>query len=152
MTATQAVLIKGGPVGFVRVIDENTLAFPDYNGNGMFLSIGNISQNNRVGLSFIDFENPRRLRVHGRAFVYEEDELLNEFAGAQLIVRVTISEMFINCPRYIHRYQRIEDSVFTPVKGKESLIPDWKYLPEVQDVLPDKDKQKIKRFKKSPDK
>lgn len=130
---------KGGPVGFVRVIDDNTVAFPDYDGNGMFLSTGNLGLNNQVGMLFIDFENPQRLRLHGIATVYKEDELLHEFEGAQLIVRIQITEMFINCPRYIHRYKKIEDSKYTPECGKEPPVPDWKLLDSVQDVLPRKD-------------
>ena len=135
---------KGGPAGFVRVVDDNTIVFPDYDGNGMFLSIGNITLNNQVGILFIDFENLKRLRVHGVAEVYEDDEMLSEFEGAQLIIRVKIMEMFINCPRYIHRFKKIEDSEFTPIYGKESPIPDWKRLDEVQDVLPERDKERIK--------
>ncbi|HDY86114.1 hypothetical protein LCGC14_1247400 [marine sediment metagenome] len=133
---------KGGPVGFVRVIDEHTIAFPDYDGNGMFLSIGNMSLSHKVGMLFIDFENPQRLRLHGIAHVYEEDELLSEFAGAQLIIRVTIDQMFINCPRYIHHYKKIEESMFTPEKGISAPIPDWKNLEAIQDVLPEKNKRK----------
>ena len=58
---------KGGRPGFVRVIDPDTLAFPSYDGNGMFKSLGNVLVNPQVGLLFIDFESPKRLRVNGRA-------------------------------------------------------------------------------------
>lgn len=134
---------KGGPVGFVKVVAEDTIAFPDYDGNGMFLSIGNISTNKEVGILFIDFENPQRLRLHGVASVHEKDPLLDEFAGAQLIVRIKITSMFINCPRYIHRYNKLSDSRFTPKNGEEAPVPEWKYLDEVQDVLPEKDKNQL---------
>src|SRR6266436_3003546 len=94
---------KGGMPGFVRVLNSNTLAFPDYDGNGMFKSMGNILVNPHVGLLFVDFEQPRRLRVNGRATVREDDPLLAEFVGAQLIVRVEVAAAFPNCPRYIHK-------------------------------------------------
>ena len=58
---------KGGPPGFVRVTGPSELAFPDYDGNGMFKSLGNVTVNPNVGLLFIDFERPRRLRVNGTA-------------------------------------------------------------------------------------
>ena len=58
---------KGGDPGFVRVVDESTLAFPAFDGNGMFRTLGNISVNPRVGLLFIDFESGSRLRVNGEA-------------------------------------------------------------------------------------
>ena len=134
---------KGGPVGFVRVLDDRTIAFPDYDGNGMFLTVGNIDLNNEVGLLFIDFESPHRLRVHGVATVSNDVKLIEEFEGAQLVVRIQITEMFINCSRYIQHYKKVETSRFTPEPGKESPVPDWKYLEEVQDVLPLKDKARV---------
>ena len=134
---------KGGPPGFVKVVGDHTIAFPDYDGNGMFLSVGNMSVNKEVGILFIDFENPRRLRLHGVASVHENDELLNDFDGAQLVVRVEIKNMFINCPRYIHSYTKAEESKFTPKPGQEDPIPDWKRLDEVQDVLPERDKIRL---------
>src|SRR5215471_5255011 len=63
------VSYKGGMPGFVRVVDKQTLAFPDYDGNGMFKSLGNILVNPKVGLLFIDFEQPNRMRVSGTASV-----------------------------------------------------------------------------------
>ena len=92
---------KGGRPGFVRVVGAGTLAFPSYDGNGMFKSLGNVLVNPHVGMLFIDFESPRRLRVNGRASVHADDPLLAEFVGAQLIVRVEVAAAFPNCPRYI---------------------------------------------------
>src|SRR5947209_11473926 len=99
---------KGGMPGFVRVLNSTTLAFPDYDGNGMFKSLGNILVNPHVGLLFIDFETPKRLRVNGRASVDEHDPLLAELVGAQLVVRVEADALFPNCPRYIHKLQTVE--------------------------------------------
>jgi len=127
---------KGGLPGFVRVVGPSTLAFPSYDGNGMFLSLGNVMANPAVGLLFLDFEKPRRLRVLGRATVSAEDPLLGEFEGAQLVVRVEAEKIFPNCPRYIHRMQLVELSPYAPAAGKEPPIPAWKKFPEFNDVLP----------------
>ena len=129
---------KGGEPGFVRVIGESTLAFPSYDGNGMYKSLGNTLVNPRVGLLFIDFEKPRRLRVNGSASLNEKDELLGEFPGAQLIVRVEAYAIFPNCPRYIHNMQTGELSVYAPREGYEPPEPKWKSRPEFSDVVPPK--------------
>ena len=127
---------KGGMPGFVRVIDGHTLAWPDYDGNGMFRSLGNLLVNPRVGLLFVDFERPRRLRINGVASIAEHDPLLAEFPGAQLIVRVAAERVFPNCPRYIHRWQLIEHSTYAPREGHEPPTPDWKRNPAYRDALP----------------
>lgn len=127
---------KGGNPVFVRVVDPQTLAFPSYDGNGMFLSMGNIQGNPKIGMLFIDFETPHRIRVHGEASIQEGDSLLSEYPGADMIVRVKIGEIFINCPRYVHRMQRIETSQYVPQPGKETPIPQWKRIDAVQDALP----------------
>jgi predicted pyridoxine 5'-phosphate oxidase superfamily flavin-nucleotide-binding protein len=129
---------KGGLPGFVRVLDRRTLAFPSYDGNGMFKSLGNVLANPNVGLLFIDFENPRRLRVNGTATVSADDALLAQCEGAQLIVRVSAERIFPNCPRYIHRMQIVETSPYAPCKGKEPPVPKWKTFPQFKDVLPKK--------------
>ena len=127
---------KGGHPGFVRVIAPDTLAFPSYDGNGMFKSLGNVLANPQVGLLFIDFETPRRLRVNGRATVQEDDPLRAEFVGAQLVVRVHADAIFPNCPRYIHTMHHVETSVYAPCEGHTPPIPEWKQRPVFRDVLP----------------
>lgn len=127
---------KGGLPGFVRVVDEQTLAFPCYDGNGMFISLGNLLVNPHVGLLFIDFERPKRLRVNGRATLHDDDPLLSEFVGAQLIVRVRPDAIFPNCPRYIHKMQMVEHSVYAPRAGHTPPVPEWKQRPEFREVLP----------------
>lgn len=129
---------KGGLPGFVRVIDEHTLAFPDYDGNGMFRSLGNILVNPRVGLLFVDFEQPDRLRVNGVAEVRRDDPLLPSFAGAQLVVRVRAERIFPNCPRYIHKMKLIEPSVYAPRAGHQPPVPGWKKNPAFRDTLPER--------------
>ena len=130
---------KGGPVGFVRVLDERTLAFPSYDGNGMFLSMGNIAGQAKVGLLFIDFETPHRVRVHGVARVDRDDPLLPSFPGAELLVRVEVTEIFVNCPRYIQPHRRVGTSRYVPAADGSAPQPLWKRIDGVQDVLPPRD-------------
>jgi predicted pyridoxine 5'-phosphate oxidase superfamily flavin-nucleotide-binding protein len=126
---------KGGDRGFVRVVDEHTLAFPSYNGNGMFLSTGNLSLNPSVGLLFIDFERGDRMRVNGEAHVAEDEPLLATYPEAQFVVRVAVREVFPNCPRYIHRMSRVESSPFVPREGCVTPVPAWKRSEWARDVL-----------------
>lgn len=127
---------KGGRPGFVRVVDPETLAFPSYDGNGMFRSLGNVLVNPAIALLFIDFEQPRRLRVNGTSFIQFDDPLLEQFAGAQLIVRVRATQIFPNCPRYIHRMQMVEASAYVPRAGYQPPVPAWKRFEAFADVLP----------------
>lgn len=131
---------KGGNPGFVKVVDEKTLAFPSYNGNGMFLSMGNIAASQKVGMLFIDFETPHRMRVHGTAAVSRDDPLMGEFHGAELVVRVTVTEIFVNCPRYVHKYQRVATSKYVPQIECPTPAPQWKRIDVIQDALPERDK------------
>jgi predicted pyridoxine 5'-phosphate oxidase superfamily flavin-nucleotide-binding protein len=70
---------KGGAAGFVRVTDASTIVFPSYDGNGMFLSMGNIAGDGRIGLLFMDFERPHRLRAHANAVVSRNDPMMHEY-------------------------------------------------------------------------
>ncbi len=127
---------KGGPPGFVRITAENELAFPDYDGNGMFKSLGNVRVNPEVGLLFIDMhEKPRRLRVNGTATVNRDDPLLGKTLGAQLIVRVRARAIFPNCPRYIPKLRLEEPSVYTPQPGCEPVEPAWKSFEIFRDYV-----------------
>jgi predicted pyridoxine 5'-phosphate oxidase superfamily flavin-nucleotide-binding protein len=130
---------KGGRPGFVRVVEPGTLAFPSYDGNDMFKSLGNILVNPYVGMLFIDFESPKRLRVNGRASVHENDALLAEFVGAQVIVRVRAEAIFPNCPRYVHKMELVEESPYAPCEGHTPPVPEWKTRPVFREVLPPAD-------------
>jgi predicted pyridoxine 5'-phosphate oxidase superfamily flavin-nucleotide-binding protein len=130
---------KGGEPGFVRVLDERTLAFPVYDGNGMFLSLGNLRQHAAVGMLFVDFEQPNRLRVNGIATVDEQDALRDEMPGAILVVRVQATKVFPNCSRYIHQMQLVDRSPFVPHEDTAPPIPDWKRMTWAQEYLPDED-------------
>ena len=133
---------KGGNPGFVKVLDNKTIAFPAYDGNGMFLSMGNMTANPKVGMLFIDFETPHRVRVHGTASVSTNDPLLAEYHEAQLVVRVTLEEMFINCPRYIHRYTRQQNSQYVPQTHCETPLASWKRIEPLQPVLDERTREK----------
>lgn len=137
------VSYKGGAPGFVKVLDEKTLAFPSYDGNGMYYSVGNIAEYNQVGLLFIDFEKPHRVRVQGTATVQPDDPLLHLWHEAELLVRVTVSEIWQNCPRYIHRYQKVKESRYTPHPGAQAPLAEWKRVDAVQDVLRPDEKVRV---------
>ncbi len=118
---------KGGMPGFVRITGPSELAFPDYDGNGMFKSLGNLVVNSSVGMLFMALHGkPRRLRVNGIATVHDDDPLLAETVGAQMIVRITARAIFPNCPRYIPTMQLVEPSIYAPRPGQESPEPAWK--------------------------
>ncbi|MCC7369634.1 MAG: pyridoxamine 5'-phosphate oxidase family protein [Chloroflexi bacterium] len=140
---------KGGDPGFVRVVDDQTIAFPSYDGNGMYLSAGNTLVNPHVGLLFIDFggdvggdagsggsDSGRRLRLNGEATIDLADPLLAEYPGAEMIVRVRAREIFANCPRYIHRYRLVERSVYVPHADETPPEPEWKRSDWAREALP----------------
>ncbi|RJS46516.1 pyridoxamine 5'-phosphate oxidase family protein [Nocardioides cavernaquae] len=134
---------KGGAPGFVRALDAGTLAFPVYDGNGMFISMGNVAATSKVGMLFIDFEHPGRLRVHGNATLSVDDELVGSWPGAIAVVRVAVTEVFPNCPRYIHRMQRVAESPYVPAVGVVPPIPDWKRAEWANDALPANDPARL---------
>lgn len=139
------VSYKGGAPGFVRVLDDRTLAFPNYDGNGMYYSVGNIAGYSQVGLLFIDFEKPHRIRVQGTAEVRTDKTLLSGWPEADVVVVVHVSELWQNCPRYIHRYQKVLESRYVPKEGCETPIAEWKRTDAVQDVLRPEEAEKVER-------
>jgi uncharacterized protein len=130
---------KGGDPGFVRVSGESELVFPSYDGNGMFLSMGNATENPSVGLLFIDFESPKRLRVNGTAQLAPPESVSPPYFEAQFIVRVAVRQIFPNCPRYVPKLQRVEPSRFVPRAGAVTPVPAWKRMDWAKDVLPEGD-------------
>lgn len=135
---------KGGDPGFVSVIDEHTIAIPNYDGDGKYLSWGNTLKNPKVAMIFIDFMKGWRLRLHGLAEVRSDDPLMKDCPEAQFIVRVTVREIFGNCPRYIHKYQLVERSKFVPRKECETPVPDWKKQADFNELLSKYDSAKTK--------
>jgi uncharacterized protein len=127
---------KGGPAGFVRVTGPSALAFPDYDGNGMFKSLGNLAVNPEVAMLFVSLHGkPHRLRVNGTASIDQNDPLLKETVGAQMIVRVAARVIFPNCPRYIPTMQFVEPSPYLPRPGKEPVEPAWKSFDTFKDDI-----------------
>ncbi len=128
---------KGGPAGFVRVTAPDTLIFPDYDGNGMFKSLGNLTVNPQVGLLFMSMgDKPQRLRVNGTAQVLRNDPAMAEIPGAQLLIKVTPRDIFPNCPRYIPAMSAEAPSIYAPQAGEPAIEPEWKAFPIFADVVP----------------
>ena len=132
------VSYKGGAPGFIRVVD-GAILLPCYDGNGMYLSMGNVEGDPRVGLLFIDFERPNRLRVHGRARLVESDGT----PGSEMMLRIVPREVFVNCPRYIHAYERKGDSRYVPDGGGGAPLAEWKRIEGVADLLGDSDRRRV---------
>jgi len=126
---------KGGAPGFVRVLGPMELCFPSYDGNGMYLSTGNIVENPAVQLLFIDFEHPNRVRVSGQATIHDDAALIGRFPGAELAVHVAVTDVFPNCPRYIHPTTSHELSPNVPDADGAAPIAEWKCMPIFNDVL-----------------
>lgn len=128
---------KGGLPGFARVLAPDLLVFPDYDGNGMFKSLGNIRVNPQVGLLFLRVgEKPGRLRINGRAEISADDPLIAETPGAQMLIRVRPVDIFPNCPRYIPHLEIMAPSVYAPVAGAKPVEPAWKSSETLKDVVP----------------
>ncbi|MEC7767175.1 MAG: pyridoxamine 5'-phosphate oxidase family protein [Pseudomonadota bacterium] len=131
---------KGGDLGFVRVINPVTIVFPNYDGNGMFMSMGNIQDKAKVGLLFIDFETPQRLRLRGEARCLREGPMLDSYPGANLVVEISVNHVWVNCPRYVHRMQPLEQSPYLPGKDGAVSLALWKRVDLIQDVLAAEDR------------
>ena len=140
------VSYKGGAQGFVRLADASTLLFPSYDGNGMYLSMGNLSSHPEIGILFIDFERPFRLRVQGRAELILQGPELQAFKEAEMVVKVRVTETWMNCPRYIHRHKKLETSRYAP--GVEPVTPfcEWKRIDGMQDVIRPAEKEKAEQL------
>lgn len=134
------VSYKGGEPGTVTVVDPSTIAFPNYDGNGMFLSMGNIDDTAKIGLLFIDFETPNRIRLQATATISDRDPLMSRYPGANLIVRAHVDKVFQNCARYIHRHARVESSAYVPDSDGNAPFPSWKRIDFVQDTLRPEDR------------
>ena len=137
------VSYKGGDPGFVKVVGSSTLVFPSYDGNGMFLSMGNATRHAQIGMLFISFERPHRLRVQGTASISRDDPMMEHYKEADLLVRVRVSALWQNCPRYVHRYQKTSPSRYVPREAAETPVAEWKRVDVVQDVISARDAAKV---------
>jgi predicted pyridoxine 5'-phosphate oxidase superfamily flavin-nucleotide-binding protein len=138
------VSYKGGDPEFVKVVNPTTLVFPSYDGNGMFMSMGNLDASELVGMLFIDFETPARRRVQGKASLHRAHPLLATYPEAQLIVEVAVTELWVNCPRYIHRYQKIDKAEHVPRDGVETPLALWKRIDMLQSMLSETDQARAR--------
>jgi uncharacterized protein len=128
---------KGGLPGFVKVMNSRELAFPSYDGNGTFRSMGNISVNQQIALLFIDFERGERTLVEARAEISADPKLLSPWVDAQMAVRAHIVRVFSACSRYIHRLEMKGLSRYVPKRGYKVPTPEWKSKPQYSEVLPE---------------
>ncbi len=126
---------KGGALGFVRVPDSRSLVFPSYDGNGMFMSLGNIEDQAKVGLLFIDFETPQRIRVRGEARLLRKGPMLESYPGAKVVVEVAIERVWQNCARYVHKMSPVEQSPYVPADDGSAKFALWKRIDVIQDVI-----------------
>lgn len=134
------VSYKGGNVGVAHVVDEKTIVFPSYNGNGMYFSAGNISATGKVGMLFIDMCTPHRVRVQGTAALSQNEAHMQRYPGAEFVVEVTVDKAFINCARYIHKHERDgSTSRYVPDAEGEAPFPAWKRIDLIQEFLPPDD-------------
>ncbi|MEM8500451.1 MAG: pyridoxamine 5'-phosphate oxidase family protein [Pseudomonadota bacterium] len=133
------VSYKGGPVGLVQVVSTSKIVFPNYDGNGMFYSMGNTTETGKVGMLFIDMETPLRVRLQGTAKVSKNADLLALFPGSNMVVEVDVDSVFYNCARYIHKHKRVETSKYVPDEKGEQPFPAWKRIDLLQEVLQPKD-------------
>lgn len=137
------VSYKGGDPGFLRVVDEKTITFPSYDGNGMYLSMGNVASSGKIGMLLIDFENPHRMRIQGTAEISREPGLLASYKEAELVIKVSVDKIFVNCPRYVHRYKKDTASRYVPRDACETPLATWKRTDVMQDVLSERDASQV---------
>lgn len=131
--------IKFGPRGFIKIIPPNIIEYPEYDGNSMFRSIGNLSKNPNCGLLFLNQRSDKkRLRINGFASILNNAIAINNHPNAKLVVRIEC-EIFPNCARYQnHIGMKAEEFE----RSKMSQIPSWKYLSEFRNLLPKDDPHK----------
>ena len=142
-TGRPTVSYKGGAVGFVKVLSATQLMFPSYDGNGMFFSMGNIAANPEVGLLFIDFQTPNRLRVQGRATLMTDGPALDAYPGAHLVVKIEIDQAWVNCARYVHKMQPTESSPYVPDAQGQAPVALWKRIQGMSVLLNESDQQLV---------
>ncbi|WP_253712328.1 pyridoxamine 5'-phosphate oxidase family protein [Bradyrhizobium sp. WD16] len=128
---------KGGDPGFVRIVGPNALEFPDYDGNLMYRTLGNVAMNPRVGLLFMNFDpTAYRIRINGVASIHRDEASLARHHGACAVVHITCHDIYPNCPRYVPGLTAGEPSAYVPRRGTVPPRPEWQALPAVAPLLP----------------
>lgn len=131
---------KGGAPGFVRVTGPAELEWPDFDGNSMYRSLGNMLRSPNVGLLFIRFGGRSdRLRVNGPARIVDDHPRLPEYPGAKVMVRLDAREIFPNCPRYIPDLAAARASEYLPDGRGPGKRPAWKDRDYIAPILPESD-------------
>ncbi|MFL5251503.1 MAG: pyridoxamine 5'-phosphate oxidase family protein [Rhodopila sp.] len=128
--------LRSGMPGFVKIVASGTIEFPEYDGNSMYRTLGNISRNPNVGLLFVKFDGKTtRIRINGRATIHDDAETLARHHAAKVVVRV-VCEMFSNCPRSVHNLEQGELLAYLPRPGYDAPAPEWKSRDYIRDILP----------------
>jgi predicted pyridoxine 5'-phosphate oxidase superfamily flavin-nucleotide-binding protein len=131
--------LRAGAPGFIQITGPGELEFPEYDGNSMYRTLGNISRNPNVGLLFVKFDGKSyRIRINGRATILDDAATLSRHHAAKLVVRVQC-ELFSNCPRSVHNLAEGTLSDFVPRPGHEPPAPEWKSRDYIRDILPEND-------------
>lgn len=120
-------------------VHGDDLLLPCYDGNGMFLSMGNVMGEARVSLLLIDFKIPRHLRAHELASLNEAVPML----GAAIVMPIRPMQIFVNCPRYVHRYRRDNSSRYVPDAQGNAPVAEWRRLEFLQEDLPKADRESV---------
>ena len=135
--------IKSGDPGFVKIVEKGIIEYPEYDGNSMYRTAGNISKNPNVALLFLNFDGKsRRIRINGHATIHHNNKSIEDHFGAKFVVRINC-EIYPNCPRYIPNLEKGEPSVYVPRKGKGvPPAPEWKKRDYIKNILPKDDPHK----------
>jgi predicted pyridoxine 5'-phosphate oxidase superfamily flavin-nucleotide-binding protein len=119
---------RGGPRGFLRALDDHTIAFPDLAGNRQYLTVGNLAQNDRVCLFLIDYLRQRRVKVWGRALIVPPEPALVASLGplppkarVERVVLITVERWDVNCPAHIPQKVNVEDLVAAGISPEAVL-------------------------------
>lgn len=131
--------MRSGMPGFVKIVAPGTIEFPEYDGNSMYRTLGNISRNPNVGLLFVKFDGKTaRIRINGHAAILDDPEALKLHHAAKLVVRVEC-ELFSNCPRAVHDLANDRLSAYLPHPDYKPPAPEWKSRDYIKDILPSGD-------------
>ena len=120
----------------VKIVGENVIEYPEYDGNSMYRTLGNIKRNPNVGLLFVKFDGKnRRIRINERASIHTEKEFLERHYGAKFVVRIEF-ELYPNCPRYIPNLTEKTSSSHVPRKDEAPPPPpEWKRRDYIREIL-----------------